>query len=267
MSDRRPLLIRSVPQRLRFTLLHHYYRARRERWASLYENASLGNLGVSMRLVPGDWISDQIAFTGAYEMQLTERILQLGRQGGTMIDVGANLGYFSLLWATCGPTNRCVSFEASPRNLEILRENVSRNRLEDRIRVIPCAASAQMGKVQFELGPDDQTGWGGITNQRQDRSIEVEAVRVDRIIRPDETISMLKIDTEGADTLVLMGCEDLLKRKLVREIWFEQNKPRMQALGISDGQAQDYLQSMGYKCMPHGDPRRPLVQWIAVPQN
>jgi FkbM family methyltransferase len=267
MTQKRPLLIRSLPHRFGLSLLYRYYLARRERWIFLYKNAPLRIPGISMDLVPGDVISDQIAFTGAYESELTERIITLGRRGGTMIDVGANLGYFSLLWAASKPSNRCIAFEAAPRNIRILRENVSRNGLEERIKIVPCAASAQPGKVRFDLGPDDQTGWGGITHNIQKESIEVEAVRVDEVLAPDEPIVLLKIDTEGADTLVLEGCERLLNRKMVREIWFEQNKPRMKLLGIGDGQAQAYLESVGYLCRPHGETHSDLVEWTAVPAD
>jgi FkbM family methyltransferase len=264
---KRPVLIRCLPLRLRQLLLDHYYRARRERWASLYENAPLRTRGVKMRLLPGDWISDQIAFTGIYELGLTERVILLGRKGGTMIDVGANLGYFSLLWTACNPSNHCIAFEAAPRNLEILSNNVSNNSFEERIVIVPCAAAAQPGKVQFDLGPDDQTGWGGITYDDRGGSIEVEAVRLDTVLSRDNPIALLKVDTEGADTLVLLGCEDLLKRKMVREIWFEQNKPRMKLLGIDEDQAQAYLESLGYVCTPNGGPNDPLVEWTAVPRD
>ena len=70
-----------------------------------------------------------------YELELTRRLCDLARRGGTFVDVGANLGYFSLLWAAQNPGNRCVAFEASPRNLDLLRRNVARNSLGGRVEV------------------------------------------------------------------------------------------------------------------------------------
>lgn len=83
-----------------------------------------------MELVPGDHISDIIAFTGVYEMSLTKRVVDLARQGGVLVDVGANLGYFPLLWAALNRENKCFAFEASPRNIPLLNRNISRNSLE-----------------------------------------------------------------------------------------------------------------------------------------
>jgi hypothetical protein len=75
------------------------------------------------------------------------------------------------------------------------------------------------------------------------------------------------VDIEGADTWALTGCERLLRRRLVREVWYEQNKPRMRALGIPLDAAQDYLRSVGYEPSPHGDPAEEMVEWSAVPRG
>jgi FkbM family methyltransferase len=183
-----------------------------------------------------------------------------------MVDVGANLGYFSLLWAASHPANKCIAFEAAPRNLDILRDNVEQNGLGTKIRIIPKAAAAQSGKLFFDLGPEDQRGWGGIASARGERQIEVEAVRIDEEVAKDEPIALLKVDVEGADAWALMGCDKLLRAKLVEEIWFEQNKPRMKMLGIQENAAQEYLASVGYCCISHDNLDKPVVQWSAARQ-
>lgn len=182
-----------------------------------------------------------------------------------MIDIGANLGYFSLLWAASHSSNRCVAFEAGPRPLEILLENVKKNGMADRIQVVPHAAAARPGKLLFDPGPEDQYGWGGIATSKGQRQFEVEAVRVDSMVTVDKPIALLKVDVEGADAWALMGCERLLRRGLVEEIWFEQNKPRMELLGLEVNAAQEYLESVGYRCTPHNDVSDSMVEWSAVP--
>lgn len=259
--------MRVLPARFAGSLFDRYYRARRGRWASLYQGAKLSAAsGVTMQLVPGDRVSDVIAFTGIYEADFTRRVVRLARKGGTMIDVGAKLGYFSVLWTASNASNRCIAFEAAPRNLEILRKNVDQNRMNERIRLVPCAAAAKSGKLLFDLGPEDQRGWGGIAAVKGERQIEVQAVRVDEIVAADKPITLLKVDVEGADAWALMGCERLLISRLVQEIWFEQNKPRMKMLGIEENSAQKYLESVGYRCTPHDNVNSPVVQWSALPR-
>ena len=260
----RPLLLRALPASLRLRAWSRFYRGKHGRWASLYRRAPLTyGPDMHMDLIPGDAISDPIAFCGVYEPDVTRRVVQLAQRGGIMIDVGANLGYFSLLWAANCPINRVFAFEASPRNIPLLRQNVESNVLEDRITIVPKAAGLDRGKASFDLGPSDQTGWGGITAASKSGTVEVEVVRVDEKV--DDEITLLKIDIEGADTWALMGCERLLRAKSIREIWWEQNKPRMQALGIAENEAQDYLRSVGYEARPLSDPSADLVEWIAVP--
>jgi FkbM family methyltransferase len=244
-----------------------FYRRNYKQWLPLYESASLKlTPAITMELLPGDVISDYIAFTGVYERRLTRRILELARSGGTFIDVGANLGYFTLLWAGSNPGNKCIAFEAAPRNIDILRRNISRNRLDAQVDVVPSAAGATPGTLRFDVGPADQTGWGGFTlDEGSARSIDVTVVRVDDLVGPDDTIALLKVDIEGADTWALLGCERLLKAGAIKEIWYEQHKPRMRSLGISLDDHQRYLKRMGYLSIPNTDPAGEIVEWHAVP--
>lgn len=137
--------------------------------------------------------------------------MQLARQGGLLVDVDANMGYFSLLWAGVNPSVRVISFEAAPRNIALLKNNVTRNRLEDRIKIIPKAVGKSSGTISFEAGPAEQTGWSGITTSDTASTITVPLVRLDQEL-PDPSIDVHKIDVEAADTWVLFGCEALLKK-------------------------------------------------------
>jgi FkbM family methyltransferase len=262
----RPWLLRVLPDRLKLSAWARLYQSPGARWRSLYQHAPLRYAPQAvMELVPGDLISSCLAFTGLYELSLTRRLVHLARQGGTMIDVGANLGYFSLLWAMTNPANRCHAFEASPRIIEILQRNLARNRVEDRVRLIPKAAGKEPGTLGFDVGPPEQTGWGGLTAATAGGAITVEVVRVDEQVSEPGDIALLKIDVEGADTWALMGCERLLRQRRVKEVWYEQNKPRMRALGIGEREAEEYLRSVGYEARLLGDTSAETVDWTARP--
>ncbi len=261
---KRPLLLRLLPDHLRTSVWARYYRGAHARWELLYRDAELRYApGVYMHLVPGDVISDCIAFTGVYEPVVTKRVVQLAKAGGLFIDVGANLGYFALLWAAANPDNTCIAFEPSPRNVELLQRNIQRNGYESRIQVIAKAAGSSAGRLQFHPGPKDQTGWGGFTTTGG--GLEVDVVRVDEVVPAGSHVALLKVDIEGADAWALMGCERLLKARAVDEILFEQNKPRIRALGIPENAAQDFLKSVGYQLRPMGLPSSELVEWSAAP--
>jgi len=76
-----PLLLRMLPDRLRLAAWSRFYRGRHLDWAPLYERASLRYApGVTLEALPGDVISDSIAFTGIYELSLTRRVAELARK-------------------------------------------------------------------------------------------------------------------------------------------------------------------------------------------
>lgn len=261
----RPLLSRILPHRLRQTLYYRYYHRRHEAWRHLFAIAPLAQCPrVSMYdLVPGDVISGNVAFNGFYEWELSQQIAGHAAQGGLFVDVGANMGYFSLLWAGVSGSGKVVAFEASPRNIAIFKNNVARNGLGDRIALIPKAAGNRNGTVTFDAGPADQTGWGGIASAASATTITVPLVRLDEEL-PDASIDVLKIDVEGADTWVLLGCEVLLKKRAIRRIYFEQQPSRMKALGIEPGDAQRFLDGLGYACHPLGEHDG---EWTAYPRE
>ena len=214
----RPVLLRILPDRLRIAAWSRLYRDRCRQDVALYRSAELAYApGVTMELVQGDFISDCIAATGVYEPPLTRCVNALAKRGGTLVEVGANLGYFALLWAAASPENRCVAFEAAPRNIDLLRRNVRRNGFESRIEIIPHAAGREAGKLRFDPGPSDQTGWGGLAPLNAGGGIEVDVVRVDSIVPADKPIALLKVDVEGADAWALMGCEKLMKARRARD--------------------------------------------------
>jgi hypothetical protein len=90
-------------------------------------------------------------------------------------------------------------------------------------------------------------------------------MRVDEVVDPSEEVALLKVDIEGADTWALEGCERLLRARRIKQIWFEQNKPRMRELGIGEAEAEEFLRSVGYKVQAQSDPRKALVEWSASP--
>lgn len=260
---KRPLPLRLLPPRIRQSVFYRHYQKDRENRIDLFENAELALCPqISMYdLIPGDIISGNIAYNGFYEWQLSKEIAKLAAIGGTFVDVGANMGYYSLLWAGISPTSRVIAFEAAPRNIELFRQNIELNELFDSIALIPKAASNLNGFLEFETGPSEQTGWGGISVSPSTSSMSVPCVSIDSEL-VGMAIDVLKIDVEGADTLVLQGCENMLRNKQIDKIYFEQNEARMSELGIKPGEAQTFLQDCGYCCAPFG---KDDTEWFAFP--
>ena len=263
-KSKRPLVIRAIPAFLRVGVALRWFR-NKSLSDLLYKDSYLWcNPKIKMDLVRGDVISDAIALAGIYDYKKTKNLIAIAKNGGLFLDVGANLGYFSLLWAGLDPLNQVISFEVSPRNVEFITRNINKNFLDKQIRLVDKAVGQVNGKLEFDLGNESQTGWGGFTNTKNENSIDVEVITLDDVLYGiNQEISLLKIDIEGADFWALKGCEKALKEKKIKRIWFEQNKPRSRALGIPDNAALDFLKSLGYSLVPDGDPNCDTLDWIA----
>lgn len=243
------LILRLFPPTFRKRIFYRLLNSRQKRFPNLFSSAPL-MLAPHLRmenLVIGDVISGHIAFTGFYELALSKEIYRLSKAGGTFLDVGANLGYFSLLWANGSPTNRVIAVEASPRNQHAIDQTFRANKLQDRITIIAKAAGDENKKVSFTLGPEDQTGWGGIGFEDSSwKSLEVEMIRLDSYFGSETKIDVMKIDVEGAEALVLRGCERLLANHSIKTIFFEQNNFRMTKLGADPDEPHSLLRKNSY---------------------
>ncbi len=256
----RPIL-KFLPDSLKERIFYKLFNNRQSLYKELFHKANL-LLAPDYKmydLVVGDVISGQIALNGFYEYKLSKEISKLSKSGGLFVDVGANLGYFTLLWLYGNEENHAIAVEASPRNQEIINKNLVENRVESKVTLFRSAAGDANKEVTFDLGPETQTGWGGINSGIDGTiSIKVDMIRIDNVI--NDEIEVMKIDVEGADTLVIKGCEALLADKKIHRIYFEQNRVRMERLGIQEGAAIDFLRSYGYTCEPFNDAKD---EWLA----
>ena len=247
-SMKPPFLMRIAPAGCRTWLYYHLYRSRRPHLRPLFDEAELAFApGIRMKLLPTDEGHGCIATGGFYELPLTRTIARLGKQGGLMVDVGANYGYFTLLWAAQKSGNRVIAFEASPRNQLALGHNVEKNGLSGVIALRSEAVGRQAGELKFHLGPEDQTGWGGLVQGgAEGAEVVVPVVKLDEELKEVPFIDVLKVDTEGADAWVLEGAADLLRQKRIGHVFAEENPARMAKLGIEPGRTANLLRESGY---------------------
>ena len=263
-----PLLLRLAPSQIRTALYYRFYRARREQWRALFTDAPLQFAPqFKMELSWQDEAHGEIAFTGFYELMLSRRIADYARRGGFLVDVGANYGYFTLLWLGGASQNRVLAFEASPANHAALRANLARNQCADHVELLEVAAGKERGTAQFSLGDQGQTGWGGITTEKSASETVVPMTTLDETIPANAIVDVLKVDVEGADTWVLQGAEKLLRQRRIRHIYYEQNPTRMKALGVAENEAADFLRSVGYASSILTGEDTDIVEWQASPAN
>jgi len=220
------------------------------KWAPLLTGAGTRIVRVKdgFRLnVDGASQTGRIAYAlGEYEAETADRIRASLRQGDVMIDVGANIGYFTLVGAkTVGAAGRVVAFEPVPQVREQLAENVRLNGASN-VEIRSDALSDVSGAVTFYLGPNSNTGLGSLRALTDGQTIEVNRVRFDDWWQPIAKVALVKIDVEGAELAVLRGMERCLARDRP-DIVVEVTDAFLRALGDSAAGLFDFITSHGYR--------------------
>ena len=106
-----------------------------------------------------DVIQRYLYVFGVWEPTITSLVRQHLQPGDVFVDVGANIGYYSLLAAQLvGPTGKVISFEPSPTVRAQLEANIARNHLADRVIVNAAAAGAEPGDVELFLAGEGNLG-------------------------------------------------------------------------------------------------------------
>lgn len=158
-----------------------------------------------------DFIQSWVYFFGITEPNLARWLERALRPGDTFIDVGAHVGYHTLLASQLvGNTGRVVAIEASPSTFFALQKNLALNQIQN-VRAINIAASDHKGSVNIYRGPDHDLGSSTIYAEVQKKGSSLEAevpmAPLVEILTPDELkqARIIKIDVEGAEEAVLRG--------------------------------------------------------------
>jgi FkbM family methyltransferase len=136
------------------------------------------------------------------------------KPGDTFVDVGANIGYFTLLAASCvGQNGWSVAIEASPLIFDLLNENVELDNFASRVRTVNLAASDQDGTLTVYRGP---SGNLGMTTMVPNHDLQIEttisAKPLKDILTEGEIAGsrLIKIDVEGLEGPVVRGLLPIL---------------------------------------------------------
>jgi FkbM family methyltransferase len=172
-------------------------------------------------------VSPSIGVLGWHEMKTTELFIKLIRRGSTVIDVGANIGFFTLLAAKLvGKKGLVISFEPEPASFSLLTRSVERNNFNN-VRLFQKCISNVDGQQLLHLSVTHNKGLHSIARDLGGPSVLVQSARLDTLASSDGigSIDLLKIDVEGAEPQVLEGAERLISESRVRNIIMEWEHP------------------------------------------
>lgn len=171
----------------------------------------LGNYHVYVRPSDRD-IGGAIARGIEYEPHVTALVRRELRSGDTFLDVGANIGYFTMLAASIvGPQGRVLAVEPMDKNLQLIYRGVEKNALSN-VEVFPFGASSESGVVAIVTDPSTSNALVQSAPSSRSASVFAPVRTLDWMCRGLERLDFLKMDIEGHEVFAWRGARDLLAR-------------------------------------------------------
>jgi FkbM family methyltransferase len=227
--------------------------------------------GHKMFLDPRDHLN--LFFNGIYEPFETQIVKTEIRKGDIVLDIGANIGYYTLIFAKLvGPEGKVFGFEPDPANFALLKKNVVANHYHNVILVNKAVAS-KTGKIQLYLS--DDIGDHRIYDTGDGRKvIEIEAIRLDDYFNQGNArVDFIKMDIQGAEWEAIQGMSLLLQKNKNVKIITEFAPKLLRKSGV---RPEDYLRLLinhDFKIY-HADERmktlesvnitEPLDKWMPI---
>ena len=162
---------------------------------------------------------------GVYEKLETELLRDLLRPGMTVIDIGANVGYYTLIACShVGDAGRVIAFEPDPENFSFLEQTVSANSFTN-VSLECLGISDQTGAAELFLSSDNKGDHRIYRFSPRQEAVTISLVTLDSYIKAHavQSIDLIKMDIQGAEGKALQGMQETLKAQktltLITEFW------------------------------------------------
>ena len=212
--------------------------------------------------------------SGGKEPLTTEIFKKVVKNGNVVLDIGANIGYFTLLAARLvGEGGKVYAFEPEPRNYEVLLTNVALNRYQN-VTAAQKAVSDKNGVVRLYLSAKDI---GAHTiRQHHDKwqfevreageFVEVESVTLDTFFQDKKhPIDVIKMDMEGAEMAALLGMDRIIRENENLKMLIEFYPAAISEMGYSPEEfAGKLLLDYGFSITAIDELRAPTNQYVKI---
>lgn len=180
-----------------------------------------------------------------FEAGPIERLQDFVPSGSIAIDVGANVGFFSVRFAHwVGESGKVISIEPEDQNYKALTSALKREGLADRVLTLKAVAAAAPGSMFLEINPVHPADH---KLSRDDSGLPVDAVALDGLVQDKKKFrpALVKIDVQGAEMFVLQGATDILQMA-GPALFVELHEEGLNRFGTSVAAILDYLSLQQY---------------------
>jgi len=187
--------------------------------------------------------ADLHIISGSYEFKTVNLFRELAKQSKMIVDVGANIGKYSISMGLINSDSKIIAIEPENDNFAILKRNIELNKLSN-INPLKIALGSKKQRKKLYT---NKINFGG--HSLINKSESFEDIEVDRLDNLFDSIDLIKIDTEGYEMEILKGAENLLSGKKIKKIIVEideQNLSSVQKLFEKYGYSLKQIQYNNY---------------------
>jgi FkbM family methyltransferase len=233
-----------------------HWRARLKRWRyGTWGRASaqFPYWGVPVHYPRGSLMFDLVCAQGIFEHGNLRVLSRLVQPESWVFDVGCNIGLMSVPLLREHASVRVAAFEPVPWVADCLARTAAHPSLSGRLLVHRVALSDTPGRAQFAMGAAGDDAYSGLRDTGRGwsdkRRIDVEVRTLDAVWHElgEPPVSVIKLDVEGADSLVLAGARECLAR-CRPAVLLEWNETNLRAYGIAPGALAEHAARLGYHC-------------------
>lgn len=213
---------------------------------------------VKIRCYPDSYSASTALYCGLYDYHEMNFLLRYLRESDSFIDIGANVGVYTLLAASKIKSGLIYSFEALPKNFTRLEENLKLNQLHQ-VKPYCLAISDSTGSITLNLAEGDSMPFitpevttaelpqNSVNATRSPKQIKVPTDTLDNILKNNSiaNLTLAKMDIEGAEILALKGATSLLQQKRPH-VWILEILERENQFGYQKQDILNLLQNYGY---------------------
>lgn len=201
-----------------------------------------------MYLNPSEHIQQQLFWYGYYEKSLGDLIKKMLRPGDVFLDIGANVGYFSLLAAAIQPRCRIFSFEPVKDLFEKLEQNIFLNQIKN-INAVNAATGEVDEERKLFLSGSDNLGMSSFQEPENFSGMKetVKVISIDHWFESSglSKIDLLKLDVEGSELATLKGMKEVLQNQRPALI-VEVNPETLSMFTLKPDDIYDYLNKLNF---------------------
>ncbi len=202
----------------------------------------------------------RLSTRGYFEPYISELMRKEVKKGDIVVDIGANIGYHTLLMARLvGEKGKVYAFEPHPDNFELLKKNVEINGYKN-VVLEQKAVGDKKGKINLYLDEEGKSVKHSIVRHDYTKNapIKVDLINLDSYFKNNTAVNFIKMDVEGAEHYAIMGMSNLLGKNKRINMILEFTPTYLEKLGIRPEEHIKLLRDLGFNLQNINEKNRVL---------